>query len=175
MSRIYRLLQDVEGPLFLYVNLRWRRAALNGLFRALTLLGGAAFSLSFSLSAALLAPHPWNSIGWQALAAVALSHLPVAVAKRSAPRLRPYQVFPQAHTTRNPLRDASFPSGHTTAAFAALTPWMAAQPSLIPVLLPVAIGVGLSRIYFGLHFPSDTLAGALIGVSTALIVSVWIG
>jgi undecaprenyl-diphosphatase len=52
---------------------------------------------------------------------------------------------------------------------------MAAQPSLIPVLLPVAIGVGLSRIYFGLHFPSDTLAGALIGVSTALIVSVWIG
>lgn len=168
------MLLNVERPLFLHVNVRWNRTYLNWLFTVLSLLGGATFTLCVSLAAGLFAPEPWRTAGWQALAAVALSHIPVAVAKRSAPRLRPYQVFPQAYTGKKPLEDPSFPSGHTTAAFAMLTPWMLAQPQLIPILLPVAIGVALSRIYFGLHFPSDTVAGALLGSSTALLLSLWI-
>jgi len=72
------------------------------------------------------------------------------------------------------LKDPSFPSGHTTAAFAMLTPWMLTEPMFIPLLLPIGIGVALSRIYFGLHFPSDTAAGALLGSTTALILSLWI-
>ncbi|MBB6669819.1 phosphatase PAP2 family protein [Cohnella nanjingensis] len=174
MSRFYRLLHQVEGPLFLHVNIRWNREALNWLFYMLSLLGGATFSLAFSLAAGLVAPDPWSTAGWQALAAVALSHLPVAAAKRSAPRLRPYQVFERVNTGRRPLKDPSFPSGHTTAAFAMLTPWMAAEPLLIPLLLPLGIGVALSRVYFGLHYPSDTVAGAMLGSATALLVATWI-
>ncbi|MFC4601696.1 phosphatase PAP2 family protein [Cohnella hongkongensis] len=174
MSRLYRMLQEVERPLFLYVNTRWNRAALNWLFYTLSLIAGATFSLSFSLLAALFAPAPWSDAGWLALASVTLSHIPVAIAKRSAPRLRPYQVFPQANTNRRPLKDPSFPSGHTTAAFAMLTPWMMVQPMLIPTLLPIGLGVAISRVYFGLHFPSDTAAGALLGASTALLLSIWI-
>ena len=174
MSRIYRMLQEVERPLFLYVNIRWNRSALNWLFHALSLIAGATFSLSLSLLVALFAPEPWSSAGWLALASVVLSHIPVAIAKRSAPRLRPYQVFPQANTNRRPLKDPSFPSGHTTAAFAMLTPWMLAEPLLIPTLLPIGIGVALSRVYFGLHFPSDTVVGALLGASTAMLLSIWI-
>ncbi|OXS58401.1 phosphatase PAP2 family protein [Cohnella sp. CIP 111063] len=174
MSRIYRMLQEVERPLFLYVNIRWNRSTLNWLFHTLSLLAGATFSLSLSLLAALFAPEPWNEAGRLALASVVLSHIPVAIAKRSAPRLRPYQVFPQANTNRRPLKDPSFPSGHTTAAFAMLTPWMMAQPLLIPMLLPIGIGVALSRVYFGLHFPSDTAVGALLGASTAFLLSIWI-
>jgi len=174
MSQIYRLLNQVEGPIFLHVNQRWNREALNRLFFLLTLMGGATFSLLFSAAAGLLAPEPWSTAGWQALAAVALSHVPVFIAKRSAPRKRPYQVYPQATIGRSPLQDPSFPSGHTTAGFAMLTPWMLAEPLLIPLLLPLAIGIGLSRIYFGLHFPSDTLAGAFLGSATAMLVSLWI-
>lgn len=174
MSRIYRLLEQVEGPLFLHVNIRWNRMALNRLFAILTFLGGATFCLGFSLIAGLLLPGEWSAVGWQALAAVAISHLPVAIAKRSAPRKRPHQVFPQANTGKRPLQDPSFPSGHTTAAFAMLTPWMIADPALIPALLPVAAGVALSRVYFGLHFPSDTVVGAVIGSATALLVTFWI-
>jgi undecaprenyl-diphosphatase len=174
MSRIYRILQEVERPLFLHVNIRWNRSALNWLFHALSLIAGATFSLCISLAAGLFAPEPWSIVGWQAFAAVILSHLPVAIAKRSAPRLRPYQVFPQINTNRHPLKDPSFPSGHTTAAFAMLTPWMLAEPMLIPVLLPVGLGVALSRVYFGLHFPSDTIAGALLGSTTALLLSLCI-
>lgn len=173
MSRIYRLLQEVERPLFLYVNSRWNRNALNLFFHVLSLIAGATFSLSISLAVGLFAPQPWSHAGWLAFSAVVISHLPVAIAKRSAPRLRPYQVFPQTNTNRRPLKDPSFPSGHTTAAFAMLTPWMLAQPMLIPVLLPIGIGVALSRVYFGLHFPSDTVAGALLGTMTAMALSWW--
>ncbi|MFC4304924.1 phosphatase PAP2 family protein [Cohnella boryungensis] len=168
------MLQKVESPLFLFVNIRWNRSALNWLFHALSLIAGATFSLCLSLIAGLFAPQPWSHAGWLAFASIVLSHIPVAIAKRSAPRLRPYQVFPQTNTNRRPLKDPSFPSGHTTAAFAMLTPWMMAEPRLIPVLLPVGIGVALSRIYFGLHFPSDTVAGALLGTSTALLLSLWL-
>lgn len=174
MSRFYSLLLKVERPLFLHVNIRWHHSLSSRLFYLLSLLGGATFTLIFSAVVVWLAPEPWRTAGWQALAAVALSHLPVALAKRSAPRQRPYQVMPQAHTGRKPLQDPSFPSGHTTAAFAMLTPWMLAAPWLIPALLPVGIGVALSRVYFGLHYPSDTLAGALLGSSTALLLSLWI-
>ncbi|WP_238162601.1 phosphatase PAP2 family protein [Cohnella sp. AR92] len=174
MSQIYRLLDQVEGPIFLHVNQRWNRAALNRLFALLTLMGGATFSLLVSAAIGFFAPGHWSTAGWQALAAVALSHVPVFLAKRSAPRKRPYQIYPQATTGRSPLKDPSFPSGHTTAGFAMLTPWMIAEPLLIPLLLPIAVGIGLSRIYFGLHFPSDTLAGALLGSATAMLVSLWI-
>ncbi|WP_256760766.1 phosphatase PAP2 family protein [Cohnella sp. WQ 127256] len=173
MSRIFRMLQEVERPLFLHVNIRWNRSALNWLFHTLSLIAGATFSLCISLAAGILAPEPWSHTGWLAFTAIIVSHLPVAIAKKSAPRLRPYQVFPKINTNRRPLKDPSFPSGHTTAAFAMLTPWMLVEPILIPVLLPIGIGVALSRIYFGLHFPSDTLAGAMLGTSTVLLLSIW--
>nr|WP_273386290.1 phosphatase PAP2 family protein [Cohnella zeiphila] len=174
MERLYRLLERVEMPLFMHVNTKWNRDLWDRLFRILTLLGGATFCLGFSLAAGLLASGPWRAAGWQGLAAVALSHLPVALAKRGAPRRRPYQKYPQANTCRKPLKDPSFPSGHTTAAFAMLTPWMAAAPMLIPLLLPIAVGVALSRVYFGQHYPSDTIAGALLGCSAALLVPLWL-
>ncbi|WP_040948941.1 phosphatase PAP2 family protein [Gorillibacterium massiliense] len=174
MNRFYCMLQEVESPLFLHVNRRWNCGLLSRLFYVLTLLGGASFSLTFSLAAGLVAPQPWNIVGWQGLAAVAVSHIPVAIAKRSMPRLRPHQVFPFVNTQRRPLQDSSFPSGHTTAAFAMMTPWMHALPAFVPILLPIAVGVGLSRIYFGLHFPSDCVAGALLGSSIALLLTHWI-
>lgn len=174
MRRIYHLLQRVEQPLFLHVNIRWNRTALNWLFHALSIIGGATFSLTFSLLFGVLAQEPWSTVGWQAFAAIAISHIPVAVAKRSAPRLRPHLELANVNTNRKPLKDPSFPSGHTTAAFALLTPWAIAEPLLLPALLPVGIGVALSRVYFGLHYPSDTLAGAMLGSSTALLAALWI-
>ncbi|GJM80520.1 hypothetical protein HMSSN139_30160 [Paenibacillus sp. HMSSN-139] len=82
--------------------------------------------------------------------------------------------MPGTNTFRNPLTDHSFPSGHTTAIFSVTVPFMAAAPGLILVLLPVALLVAVSRIYLGLHYPSDTLAGAVIGSSVALgTVALW--
>lgn len=66
--------------------------------------------------------------------------------------------------------DFSFPSGHTTATFAALTSLILLLKSrkkwllIIPMLL-----VGISRNYLMVHYPTDVIAGAIVGLLSALI------
>lgn len=69
----------------------------------------------------------------------------------------------------------SFPSGHTCAAFAAAGVWFKALPKrwMGVTGLVLAALMGLSRLYVGVHFPSDVLMGALVGLLAACLV--WYG
>jgi membrane-associated phospholipid phosphatase len=69
---------------------------------------------------------------------------------------------------------ASFPSGHTTTAFAIATIMaLHARKQWMAILyLVLAICVGYSRIYLGQHFPQDVLAGSIIGVFFAACIYV---
>ncbi|GGG77026.1 phosphatase PAP2 family protein [Paenibacillus radicis (ex Gao et al. 2016)] len=139
-----------------------------------THMGGASFTVLSSLLFALLAPAPWNTTGWHCFTAVVISHFPVFIVKRKFKRLRPYQALEGMNTGRKPLVDSSFPSGHTTAIFAWLIPLVAASGPWFVIALPVAViigvSVGWSRMYLGLHYPSDVAVGALIGTLTAIAV-----
>src|SRR4029078_1079043 len=66
-------------------------------------------------------------------------------------------------------QDASFPSGHSAASFAAATALTTFYPSAAP--LPHCVGglVGASRVHLGHHFPSDVAVGAMIGVGTGTL------
>lgn len=64
----------------------------------------------------------------------------------------------------------SFPSNHAANIFAAATALTCAHPALWPASFLVAGLVGYSRVYVGVHFPLDVLAGAILGASLALIV-----
>ncbi|MDR0791973.1 MAG: phosphatase PAP2 family protein [Chitinophagaceae bacterium] len=82
----------------------------------------------------------------------------------------PTEVFPQSNETGQ-----SFPSGHTTLAFATATSltleykkWYIAAPAYL-----WAASVGYSRLYLGMHYPSDVFAGAVIGVGSGFL-SHWI-
>ena len=66
-------------------------------------------------------------------------------------------------------RSTSFPSGHTAAAFAFLAGASSELPILAPVLAPLAGTVAYSRVYTGVHYPSDVLAGAAIGIGAGFL------
>lgn len=60
----------------------------------------------------------------------------------------------------------SFPSGHTSAAFAAAIAWWQTLPKrwMAVAGIVTAALMGLSRLYVGVHYPTDVLCGALVGV-----------
>ena len=68
-----------------------------------------------------------------------------------------------------PLDQYSFPAGHTLHAVAFTLIAVHGYPALAWVLLPFAVLVALSRVVLGLHYPSDVLAGALLGASLGLL------
>jgi len=174
MRHLLMKLYTWERHLFQWINGRLHNRFLNFWLFYLTHLGGATGSIGISLLVLAFAPEPWKTTALQGLVALAVSHIPVAIAKKLYPRARPYLALPGTNTFHNPLKDHSFPSGHTTAIFAFTVPYMLAQPALAFILLPVACLVGFSRIYLGLHYPSDVLAGAIIGTTVAAgTVALW--
>jgi undecaprenyl-diphosphatase len=78
-------------------------------------------------------------------------------------RPRPYQVRQDIRLTGTPLDKFSFPSGHTLHAVVFTVVALSYYPQLSFVLVPFTLMVALSRVVLGLHYPSDVLAGALIG------------
>jgi len=89
--------------------------------------------------------------------------------KQKTLRPRPYEVHQDIWLTGIPLDRFSFPSGHTLHAVAFTTVALVYYPALASLLVPFAVLVGMSRIVLGLHYPSDVLAGALLGLSLAAL------
>src|SRR5207248_3001799 len=67
----------------------------------------------------------------------------------------------------------SFPSGHSITAFAVAIPLSHYYPAAEPGLLFIACNVAVSRILLGMHFLSDVIAGALLGVGLGYA-AVWV-
>jgi undecaprenyl-diphosphatase len=84
--------------------------------------------------------------------------------KRWSGRRRPCALQPHCWSTLLPPDQFSFPSGHTITAFAVCTPLWLWRPELAPALGFCAASVALSRILLGMHFLSDVIAGAGIGL-----------
>jgi undecaprenyl-diphosphatase len=63
----------------------------------------------------------------------------------------------------------SFPSGHTATSFACATVLTALVPRAAPAFYLLALAIGYSRVYVGVHWPLDVVGGAVLGVATALL------
>lgn len=66
--------------------------------------------------------------------------------------------------------ELSFPSAHSTSSVAAAIALARVEPRLRPALLSLAAAICLSRPYLGMHYPSDVLAGVVLGTVLGLVV-----
>jgi membrane-associated phospholipid phosphatase len=132
----------------------------------------------YALSAPALLRNPRLVLAW--LCAAPVAGLLTRLGKSWAFSPRPLEVLPPetVHLIGEPLFVAAMPSGHTMTAFAAAT---AIYFSLAPGrrrrhlwLFAVALGVGLSRMAVGAHWPADVAVGAALGLFSGLV-GAWLG
>jgi membrane-associated phospholipid phosphatase len=109
------------------------------------------------------------------LISVAISAILANILKYIVDLPRPYQVYPFIHKL-SVGGSPSFPSGHTADAFAfAIAAALAFRKWYITLIsLAWAAMVGYSRMYLGVHFPTDVIAGALIGAICSLACYIFI-
>lgn len=84
------------------------------------------------------------------------------LAKDATHRTRPFVAQHQIHPLYV-VHSSSFPAGHAATAFAGAVLLSVLAPRLAPAFLVLATLIGLSRIYDGVHYPTDVLAGAALG------------
>ena len=90
--------------------------------------------------------------------------------KHTIKRDRPFETYPDIDQATSSVGN-SFPSGHTSLAFATATSLSLAYPKwyIIAPSFVWAGAVGYSRMHLGVHYPSDVLAGAIIGSGSAYL------
>ena len=89
------------------------------------------------------------------------------VLKNGFRRNRPQEAIDGFRSFIRPSDQFSFPSGHTSCAFLFAVFLAHLFPVLSPVLMVWAASIGFARVFLGVHFPTDTLMGALLGSSIA--------
>ena len=141
------------------------------------LAGGAVGVYAMATIGLWFLARPYGELKWKlasasALAAAGLAMLVNQVVAHAWDRQRPYAAHPGAdHLLSAPSVDPSFPSDHAAAAFAIAFAILAFSRRGGFVFLAAATLIGLSRIALGMHYPSDVLAGAVVGWCAAMLVT----
>jgi undecaprenyl-diphosphatase len=79
-------------------------------------------------------------------------------------RLRPYLVDSEIIAIGKPYADSSFPSSHMASTLSVLTVYFYYYKKYWPAMLPFVFLMAFSRMHNGMHYPSDVLAGTLLGI-----------
>lgn len=112
----------------------------------------------------------WKLASASALGAAALALLVNRVITSVYHRDRPFITHPSARVFGPHKTDPSFPSDHTTAAFAIGVAVLLLDTAAGVVFLAVALLIGVGRVFVGEHYPGDVLGGVLIGSAAAFVV-----
>lgn len=170
MNELLNQLIQLDGNILLLIQTYVRLDILSPFVVFFTKLGNYGF-IWIVISISLLFPKETRKFGVMALIALACNYcLCNLLLKPYVARIRPYEVIPGLYNLITES-DASFPSGHAASAFAAaMVIFKGTEKHIgIPVLV-LAIAISFSRLYVGVHYPSDVLAGVAIGAIVGFLV-----
>lgn len=170
LNTMVELFSTIDMATCRVCNRACRQQSVKSLFAVISRLGDGVFWYSLMLLLPVFYGAAALSVSIR-MAAVGLTGVLIyKLVKSSTERLRPFMVDERIQLGTAPLDKYSFPSGHTLHAAAFSIVVLYYMPGLAWLVLPFALLVAMSRVVLGLHYPTDVLAGALIGAMLALAV-----
>ncbi|MDD2959030.1 MAG: phosphatase PAP2 family protein [Lachnospiraceae bacterium] len=164
------MIQQLDVSILLWIQENLRFEVLTPVMRAVTSLGDNGW-FWIALGIALLCFRRTRPVGFTVLIALAIGALITNVGlKNLVGRMRPYDYTEAIHRLLPVQTDYSFPSGHTCASFAAAIVCFRMLPRKYGIAALILAGlIAFSRMYLGVHFPTDILGGLV-----AAVVSAWL-
>lgn len=163
-------LLEMDGQLLLWLKEAFSHPVLDEVMIFVSSLGNKGkiwIAIGLLLLLFGLKKKAWRKGGLMVLFSLAANFLACnVVLKPLIDRTRPYYVLGYTPLIP-PVGDPSFPSGHTSASFAAATAIYAINKKWGIAAYIFAAVMGFSRLYLGVHFPTDVVCGAMVGIGAA--------
>ncbi len=162
----------MDGQILLFIQEHLRNAPCDIFFKTITHLGDAGI-FWIVLTVLLLCFKKTRRAGvYSACALLGSLLVNNLVLKNLIGRVRPYEVVEGLRCIVAPAHDPSFPSGHTGASFASAAAMYRQLPKRLAVcFIILASLIALSRLYVGIHYPTDVLGGLATGIAIGVLVN----
>lgn len=158
-------LLSLDGGFLLFLQEYVRNPILNSIMIFITSLGDGGI-LWIAATIILLIPKKTRKVG--IMSAVALLGSLIInnnIIKNIVQRPRPFVTFTDLQIIISTPSEFSFPSGHTSSSFAAAAVFYRHLPKKLGLPSVILAGlIGFSRLYVGVHYPTDVIAGVIMGI-----------
>ena len=160
----------MEADILLWIQNHLRMEQLDPIMKGITFLGDYGW-FWIVLGVVLIARKKTRLSGFAVELSLLFSLLVNnIILKNLVARVRPYEVIPSLDLIVKEAVDFSFPSGHSGASFAAATAIFCTMPQKYGVAaLILAALIAFSRLYVGIHYPTDVMVGILDGILFGLL------
>ncbi len=164
-----RVIQNIDEKILEYIRLNLKNEKMDKIMPLITRLGDCGM-LWLAIALIFLITNRYHNDGLllitSLLFCIIIGNI---IIKLLCGRMRPCHVNDKINLLISKPRDYSFPSGHTMSSFAAATIIANANVKMGIISFIVAILIAFSRLYLYVHYPSDVLVGAILGVIISIL------
>jgi undecaprenyl-diphosphatase len=170
MNMLMSLIQKFDDTILLYIKTNMHGHIMDKFMVIITSLGNGGI-IWIVIAGLLMLNKKYRNIGLMALGALILSTiLGEGILKHVIQRIRPSADIPAVNLLISKPLSYSFPSGHTTSSFAAAGVLAKYFKDYAPEFFTLASLIAFSRLYLYVHYPTDVLAGIILGLICSKIV-----